>query len=430
MGNNGFTDMENIFETLIKRERVPSTVRLVEDTVGSRSVICLDNVEKDNVILSVPGRLCLWANRDGTIEGLEGQSDVTWLEAGDLRIGYPDLLKGQGLTWDLRLAIALLEASLEKRSGGGFWDVYGFLLPAPHSLTMPICFPKDLTKEIQNDFMEKAAAQQHSRLESLFPSLIKPGYHPKFAVYQELGMTSAVPNALMWCFSMVRSRVFSASSDRFAFVPFLDMCNHWVEPNADYKYNEESNSFDLFALRPIARGDEVLISYGNALSNDDLFMRYGFVIPGNPVANSFLSMRKGKEKQSHKLGEQETNQLNSIQNTLLSLASLSVNSDEDRLEVTRLKSVLTALNKLLSEHESGDLKNAISQLRETILQTSRLEFITTLETDTDLLRRYREDKGVDARLLAAVEYRYDRKKQYRIAITALSTMLEILNTDS
>mmetsp|Transcript_12989 Transcript_12989/g.16965 ORF Transcript_12989/g.16965 Transcript_12989/m.16965 type:complete len:405 (+) Transcript_12989:119-1333(+) len=317
MGKNGLTEIEQLFETLVQRESVPRMVRLEEDTVGTRTVTVLDNVPEGEIILSVPGRLCLWANRDGTIEGLEGQSDATWAVAGDLRADYPDLLKAQGLTWDLRLAVALLEASIEQRCAGGFWDVYGFLLPAPHTITMPICFPQDLIGEIQNVFMAKAAGQQNERLASHFPTLVEDGYHPKLQIYKDLGMTSTVPNALMWSFALVRSRVFSASSERFAFVPFLDMCNHWVEPNADYKYNEETDSFDLVTLRPMQRGEEVFISYGNNLSNDDLFMRYGFVIPGNPVALPFLNFRRLQSNDPGvKLNEFEMGQLENMQNTL------------------------------------------------------------------------------------------------------------------
>ena len=41
-------------------------------------------------------------------------------------------------------------------------------------------------------------------------------------------------------------------------------------------------SVRLVATSPIARGTEILISYGDSLSNDDLLLDYGFVQRGNP----------------------------------------------------------------------------------------------------------------------------------------------------
>jgi len=430
IGPSGLTEMESLWETLTAREGVESRCRLVESTVGDRTVAATAAALPGEMLLSIPGRLCIWANRDGTIDrGLDGQSDMTWAVAGDLRADYPDLLRAQGLTWDLRLAVALLEAASEQRCAGGFWDVYGFMLPAPHTVTMPLCFPQELTAEVQNPFMMKAAGQQQVRLESHYPTLVKPNYHPKLKIYQDLGMTSSVPNALMWCFALVRSRCFSASPERFAFVPFLDMCNHWVEPNADYSYNEAADSFDLVALKPIRSGDEILISYGQGLSNDDLMVRYGFVVEGNPHASALMNYKKlVADDPGVKLSDTEVKKLENMQQTLYSLSTLSIETDQDRTEVTRLKGVLEVLNVLLTRHESGDLRRAAEAVLAALTAVAKAEFATRLEDDRRALQEARQNPGTDARLLAALEYRCDRKQQFRIARNALTTFIEILDS--
>lgn len=40
------------------------------------------------------------------------------------------------MTWDVRLALALLEATCDPQIGGKFWDIYGRLLPHPHTVTV------------------------------------------------------------------------------------------------------------------------------------------------------------------------------------------------------------------------------------------------------------------------------------------------------
>lgn len=47
----------------------------------------------------------------------------------------------RGMTWDVRLALALLEATSDPQIGGKFWSIYGRLLPEPHTVTVrpPSC---------------------------------------------------------------------------------------------------------------------------------------------------------------------------------------------------------------------------------------------------------------------------------------------------
>ncbi|TDL24153.1 SET domain-containing protein, partial [Rickenella mellea] len=43
--------------------------------------------------------------------------------------------------------------------------------------------------------------------------------------------------------------------------PSISRCNHSCGPNVDSSFDEDTMSMRLFALRPIAAGEQVMISY-------------------------------------------------------------------------------------------------------------------------------------------------------------------------
>lgn len=69
-------------------------------------------------------------------QGLYGQTDLCWEAAGDLRERVSDDDFARGLTWDVRLALALMEATADPKVGGRFWELYARLLPRPHTVTV------------------------------------------------------------------------------------------------------------------------------------------------------------------------------------------------------------------------------------------------------------------------------------------------------
>ena len=83
--------------------------------------------------------------------------------------------------------------------------------------------------------------------------------------------------------------------DVFAVAPFLDLANHSIKPNSDFRMaastatggdrTNPSGSIELFALQDIPADSEVLISYTGpeGMTNQRLMAQYGFVLPGgNP----------------------------------------------------------------------------------------------------------------------------------------------------
>ena len=80
----------------------------------------------------------------------------------------------------------------------------------------------------------------------------------------------------------VTSRAFRVAgpSQPASMLPLVDMCNHDFAPNAQLRAGP-GNSVSLVALRSLAAGEPVLISYG-MLSNNFFLLDFGFVIRGNP----------------------------------------------------------------------------------------------------------------------------------------------------
>eukprot|EP00903_Cladosiphon_okamuranus_P008723 g8355.t1 len=295
---NGPVSQEEVFDWLAANAGIRTkTVSLGVTSGGYRGLVTTEDVQEGQVILEVPSDVCLWSRRDGVISGLYGQTDLCWEVAGDLRHPVSDEDFSRGMTWDVRLALALLEATCDPQIGGKFWDIYGRLLPLPHTVTVPFCLPERLLVQLHNDGMAERARKQVERVRSLYPDLMRSlRSHPKTAVYvarKAQGQqgaaeepaekeTDAAPMALLWAFAMVRSRAFAADDDRFAFVPFLDMANHgFASPTANFGYDggADPGVFRLQAKRNMTAGEEVTISYGEKLNAEQLMVQYGFPVP-------------------------------------------------------------------------------------------------------------------------------------------------------
>ena len=294
-------------------------------------------------ILTVPSSLCLFAHRCGAVRGLLGQSDMSFDLCGDLRYPVPQTAEILGRTWDVQLALALLDATSHTNCADPIWNQYIDMLPKPEFVTLPFCMSKLSLLQLGNPTIVESALKQKERLRDLFPLLTRHEVHPVTAVsiasigsfisnlHSKTATTDenmristsyhaacSIPTPLEWAFAMVRSRCFQPYPDWFTMVPILDMANH-VQPDKDpaaAKTNPSSiedgdyitgtsaqyiwhdaglgepaavgdtvaaeHYFTLRARRRIAAGEEVTISYGSTgYSNDQLLVQYGFHIEGN-----------------------------------------------------------------------------------------------------------------------------------------------------
>ena len=146
-----------------------AAVELRSGADGNSLVASRDAAAGDR-LLEVPRDCCLTAHRSGVIGGLIGQTDLMYDAAGDLRDEVGEEMFGRGATWDVRLALAVLEAT--NSAGGEFWDLYRRLLPLPVALSTPTCLPPSLLPELHDETLSAKAAARRAHLQVHGLSLI------------------------------------------------------------------------------------------------------------------------------------------------------------------------------------------------------------------------------------------------------------------
>ena len=162
-----------------------AAVRLQRTAASGRSLVASKQVESGDLLLRVPLDVCLTAHRSGVVDGLIGQTDAMWEAAGDLREDVGEELFARGATWDVRLALAVLEATAG--AGGPFWDAYRHLLPHPPQVAHPVCLPAPLQAELQDAELQKSTAERATLLRELYPLLEQHTFHPATASYIQMG---------------------------------------------------------------------------------------------------------------------------------------------------------------------------------------------------------------------------------------------------
>lgn len=133
------------------------------------------------------------------------------------------------------------------------------------------------------DFWEESIIQEFQ-----IPRLVKESLDRKRE-------TSCKTN-LQWAAWIVGSRGFSTFQikggnkllKRTVLIPYLDMLNHGLSPNASIEVVEcpgsyQDSFFALQALDHISAGEQITINYGIRETSLDLISKYGFWIPDNPA---------------------------------------------------------------------------------------------------------------------------------------------------
>ncbi|KAL1504427.1 hypothetical protein AB1Y20_010833 [Prymnesium parvum] len=265
-----------LFDSLLASHAVTASVRLAGGAFHprGRTLLAAADLSAGAALLRVPAALLLTAHRSGACAGLHGQTELLWAEVGDLREEAGEAAFRRGMTWDVRLALALLDATAG--AGGEFWLRYRALLPPPAAVSHPLCLPPPLRAELRDAAVAAAAEARARLLHSLAPGLRAHGCHPATAAYEALGAPAElVPRPLEYAYALVASRCFATADEHtFAFVPFADLCQHAARPNANF--SSEDGGFVLRALRAIGEGEEVTICYGEEYSSSRFFAQYGF----------------------------------------------------------------------------------------------------------------------------------------------------------
>jgi len=87
-------------------------------------------------------------------------------------------------------------------------------------------------------------------------------------------------SSLVHAISLITTRVLSTSDGGEALIPIIDLLNHAEHPSATWTYDETLEAMQVTAAGPIAKGEEITISYGYwlKLSNSHLVSHYGFTV--------------------------------------------------------------------------------------------------------------------------------------------------------
>ena len=258
------------------------------------SLVATRAFAQGDVLCSIPFDMCIMSHSSGAIMGgcMLGQQDMVWDCAGDLRNSVKEEEHAKGRTWDVNLAIALLDATCGEGLGGEFWESYTGAYPRPESVTVPFCLPPKQLQAFNDEGLIQGALRQKERLKSLFPTLQDPALHRMTAHWPHM-------SPLEWAFAMVRSRCFKIGGDLdfFAIVPIIELANHAMQKDSNVRFEVDdvvlhtagvpSGTCILRAKRAISEGEAVALSYDEGevpgYSNRRLTMQYGFSIPENLV---------------------------------------------------------------------------------------------------------------------------------------------------
>eukprot|EP00316_Scyphosphaera_apsteinii_P008388 CAMPEP_0119304428 /NCGR_PEP_ID=MMETSP1333-20130426/5649_1 /TAXON_ID=418940 /ORGANISM="Scyphosphaera apsteinii, Strain RCC1455" /LENGTH=452 /DNA_ID=CAMNT_0007307309 /DNA_START=30 /DNA_END=1388 /DNA_ORIENTATION=- len=411
---------ETLFEALLQTEGVHSAVSLdaaVSDK--GRGLVAKRSVEAGESLLVIPEALLLTAHRSGIVGGLVGQTDLMFDAAGDLREEVGAERFSQGQTWDVRLALAVFEATAGG-CGGSFWDQYRRLLPLPPFLATSLCLPAPLLAQLHDPVLEKISESKKALLSRSFPALGDHIVHPATAVYLQAGAPAqTIPLPLFWAYALVVSRCFAMSDgDTFAFVPFLDMAQHAEKPSANFASTAEG--FELTALRPLHKGEDVTISYDRDEYNSRrMFELYGFA-PELGTARDAELLAEALVLYSE-IGAP----VDSVAPRKISTADIQpllAAFDAHKGSEYSSKPRLAAIYDALTADEAPDVARMLESVR-----WQRGEWATSLAEDLHEQQEMLQQTsggGMGARATAVLSYRISRKKQFVLAEEVLSTFLD------
>mmetsp|Transcript_48669 Transcript_48669/g.155744 ORF Transcript_48669/g.155744 Transcript_48669/m.155744 type:complete len:300 (-) Transcript_48669:554-1453(-) len=161
------------YEALCDEHCITREVVLRKGGPCGRGVFASRDFSPGDVLLSVDLSQCLVAAR-GDVPAISTPT-ATWDElassGGWRRLGewaaspYTD--EDEHIFFSL--ALALID-SKHRAPGAGLWGQYSAYLPAPGTLTTPVCLPPPLVAELQDPVMASRTAEQTERLAALCPN--------------------------------------------------------------------------------------------------------------------------------------------------------------------------------------------------------------------------------------------------------------------
>lgn len=245
----------------------------VDETSEVRGLVTTEDVRKGTVLLTIPSALQLGVEACG----------------GDDMRGLLDTIPGQ--LWNARLGLALWAE--KQRGGASPFEPYVSSLPAALSSCLAPGYSAVDSAALSAwpPTATRTAAMRRALIE-LQSSLAR-------VAGGQLGEAPSVEQ-LGWAVSIASSRAYRVrgapgadGADAARLLPVVDLANYapaadanCALANAPSEGGAEASSDPLavsvYAARDIGAGCELLIDYGNGatLSNEQLLLEYGFVLPG------------------------------------------------------------------------------------------------------------------------------------------------------
>lgn len=391
---------QHLFAQLLDAPGVRCAVELTPDGRGGNTLVASRAVAAGDELARVPSELLLTAHRSGVVGGLIGQTDATWDAAGDLREEVGPEAFARGATWDVRLAVALFEATAG--AGGPFWDAYRSLLPTAAQIVHPLALPAAALEAVQDDALVARVRARAALLQSLYPALHTRDVHPATSSYAARGAPiGRVPFPLPYFYALVVSRCYSmADGETFAFVPFLDMCDHEARPAAEFEGSD--GGFVLRALRAVPAGGAVTICYGEDYGSSRLFEQYGFAPSCGAAADAAALRELVRRDEAAGVAALDAGAVEALRSSMR----------ESRLwtaeRADALLGALTEDGKDAAAVAPGQLLEAVRR-RIDALPTSLAEDLTQLD-----------EQAASSQMVAVLGYRIVRKRQLAFAEEVLA----------
>jgi hypothetical protein len=300
----------------------------------------------------------------------------------------------------VRLAV-LLHWELRQGKQG---RLYAATLPAREQYANALLLSPEAILEFQDTKLQQRVMEVRAEAEMWHVELLKNSHlqgQPHFL--------PDLPDFLL-VLTHVSSRTFVGQIGRKGsvalMVPFCDLINHEFEPSCNFGLLPRKMHFEIYTRRLANSGEELCISYGEGLTNYQLQVRYGFIVPGNPNDRIHLPTHPEQQDAASSSGlgidpqqlQKAAKHLCETTHVKDSVARSRVESAEATLKAARwcgaaLPAEAAAMAASAYEAHLGSLA-------------------TTIEDDERLL----DQGGTQSPFAAAVRYRLERKLLMRAAL--------------
>ena len=236
------------------------------------------------------------------------------IQAGEYILAIP-LISSLTISDSLHNAVHTYSTNEDVQEAMNFLTTYA---NDPHWEPYLNCLPRtnDSNFDATPDFWEPEIV-----MELQIPSMINDCLERQREITTVAETTNIDPAELKWATWIVRSRRFTTvqfvsqnggatSHLRRMLVPFVDMVNHDIDPNAEVEALLIPNADDesmhaVVATRDIEPGEQVTIGYNDGMATClDLFERYGFWLTDNP-ADDLIDWERVNPQWSTTLEEDE-----------------------------------------------------------------------------------------------------------------------------